>query len=297
MKNTKKTMRDIAQQPLEGRRVIVRCDFNVPILEGKIVSDIRIRKSLATLYYLLKKGAKIVVISHLGQPDGKVCESLRLQIIYDYLKENWPIHYLPADFRSPQVQKELSRQANGSIFLLENIRFYPEEQQSHFDAPLKRFCESLGMGSDFYVNEAFSVSHRKHASVVHLPKVVRCCAMGYLFAREMNYLHDCMLRPKRPFVAVIGGAKVSSKLPLLMQLLPKVDYLLVGGAMVFTLLKALGHSVGKSQHEVEYLQAVRDILQKFRERIILPVDFLATQEFSFPNIGEVHKCDAEKNCR
>ena len=276
-----------------GKRVILRCDFNVPILKDKILSDSRIRLSLPSIQYLIKKKAKIILITHLGQPKGIFTESLQLKIIYQYLKTILPISFEEADFRLEKAKKSIHNIQNGHILLLENIRFYPEEEQGEYDERQRVFCEQLTDQVDFYVNEAFSVSHRRHASIVQLPKFVNKSAMGFLFAREINYLHDQLVQPKRPFVAIIGGAKISSKIRLLTHLLPKVDQLLLGGAMVFTFLAALDYSIGRSPIEENYLVEARQLYNKYKDRIILPLDFLTSTEFSFPYIGAIRKCSFE----
>ncbi|RAQ96671.1 phosphoglycerate kinase [Thermogemmatispora tikiterensis] len=272
----KKTVRDIE---VEGKRVLVRVDFNVPLdEEGHITDDTRIRAALPTIQYLLDHGAAVILMSHLGRPKGKVVEKLRMAPVAVRLSEllQRPVQLAP-DCVGPQVEELARALQPGQVLLLENLRFHAEEEQN--DPAFARRLAALG---DLYVNDAFGTAHRAHAStegVTHyLPGVA-----GFLMEKELNFLGAALENPRRPFVAVIGGAKVSDKIAVLERLLTLADALLIGGGMANTFLKAEGYEVGASLVEEGKLDVARDLLMRARERkleLVLPVDVVIADRFA-----------------
>ena len=256
---------------LAGKRVLVRCDLNVPLSNGRIADDLRIRASLPTLEKLLAKGAKLAVCSHLGRPKGKVVEELRLAPVGERLKE-----LLGRDVTiSPDVIGDESQKACASsaeIVLLENLRFEPGEEKND-----PQLAADLAALADIYVNDAFGASHRAHASIVGVAERLPSGA-GLLLQNEVDQLERLLHEPDRPFVAVLGGAKVSDKLGVIENLLERCDSLCIGGAMAFTLLVARGEPVGKSLVERDRIDEVKDVLEKADEKnvsILLPTDVIA----------------------
>lgn len=261
----------IDELDVQGKRVLVRCDLNVPLKHGVIGDDLRVRASVPTLRALLDRGARLVVCSHLGRPKGKVVDELRLAPVGDRLSE-----LLGTEVRATSdVAGEDARAACASdaeVVLLENLRFDPREEEND-----PAFARELAHLADAYVNDAFGSSHRAHASVVgvteHLPS-----AAGFLLADEVDKLERLLHDPKRPFVAVLGGVKVSDKLGVIEHLLDKVDAICVGGAMAFTLLVATGKEVGRSLVEEDRVDEVRDVLERADRQdveILLPTDVVA----------------------
>lgn len=251
----KKTVRDIE---VEGKRVLVRVDFNVPLdEEGHITDDTRIRASLPTIQYLLDHGAAVILMSHLGRPKGKVVEKLRMAPVAVRLSEllQRPVQLAP-DCIGPQVEELARALKPGQVLLLENLRFHAEEEQN--DAEFARRLAALG---DLYVNDAFGTAHRAHASTEGVAHYLPAVA-GFLMEKELNFLGAALEHPRRPFVAVIGGAKVSDKIAVLERLLTLADALLIGGGMANTFLKAEGYEVGASLVEDGKLDVARDLLAR-----------------------------------
>ena len=264
-----------------GKRVIVRCDLNVPLEHGNITDDMRIQASLPTLAALLERGARLAVCSHLGRPKGTVVEELRLAPVGKRLEE-----LLGTGVTS--VSQVVGREAedacasDDAIVLLENLRFEPGEES---DAPA--FADALAALGNAYVNDAFGSSHRPHASVVGVPRRLPAAA-GLLLADEVEKLEHLLNEPERPFVAVLGGAKVSDKLGVISNLLTRVDSIVIGGAMAFTLVAAEGRSVGKSLVERDRLEEVADVLAAARKKgvkVLVPTDVVAAEA---PEEGAAH---------
>ncbi|MDQ3955260.1 MAG: phosphoglycerate kinase [Actinomycetota bacterium] len=256
---------------IEGRRVLVRCDLNVPLGQGRITDDLRIRASLPTLEALLDRGARLAVCSHLGRPKGQVKEELRLAPVGIRLAE-----LLGREVRavSDIVGDEASKacESDTDVVLLENLRFDPGEEKND-----EAFAQALADLADAYVNDAFGASHRAHASIVGVPERLPSAA-GYLLANEVKTLERLLHEPERPFVAVLGGAKVSDKLGVIANLLDRVDVICVGGAMAFTLLKAQGKNVGRSRVEDDRVEEVAGVLKAAEGKgveILLPEDVVA----------------------
>ncbi|WP_333784584.1 phosphoglycerate kinase [Thermocrinis sp.] len=273
----KKTLRDVE---VSGKRVLVRVDFNVPIDEfGNIEDDTRIRSSMPTIEYLLDAKAKVILMSHLGRPKGKRDPKFSLSPVAKRLSRylNREVKLAPACV-GEEVKKMVQELKEGEILLLENLRFNPGEENKD-----EEFAKELASYAEVYVNDAFGTCHRKHSSVYLVPKFLKPAVMGFLLEKEITYFEKAMVNPQRPVVAIIGGAKVSSKLGILKNLLRRVDKLFIGGAMAFTFIKAMGYSVGNSLVEQELLETAKDIIdvaKKLGVKFYLPVDFVVGTEIS-----------------
>ncbi|MBI4318405.1 MAG: phosphoglycerate kinase [Chloroflexi bacterium] len=262
-----KTLRDI---DVSGERALVRVDFNVPLDKmANITDDTRITASLPTIQYLIDHNAKVILMSHLGRPDGKVVEKLRLAPVAKRLSHllNRPVQTAP-DCVGAEAEAAVSRMKPGDIMLLENLRFHLDEEGN--DPEFARKLASLG---DVYVDDAFGTAHRAHASTVGVAAFLPAVA-GFLMEKEVTVMGRALEQPARPFIAIIGGAKVSSKIGVLTNLLDKVDYLLIGGGMANTFLKAEGYEVGKSLVEDQHLDLARDLMLRGDEKVVLPIDMV-----------------------
>ncbi len=254
-----------------GKIVLVRADLNVPLKDGKITDDTRIRESLPTIQYLLKKKAIVLLLSHLGRPKG-IDDSLRMDPIAERLEQLLKRHVLKADdCVGAEVEDTINEMHSGDILVLENVRFHPEEEAND-----DSFARALAELADFYVNDAFGSSHRAHASIVGVPKYLPSAA-GFLLEKEIKMLSKA-LKPKKPFVVVLGGAKVSDKIGVIENLAKKADKILVGGAMMFTFLKAMGKNVGQSKLEQDKINEARKLLKKLGKKIVLPVDVVVADK-------------------
>ncbi len=273
----KKTLKG---QNVSGKRVLVRVDFNVPMDEfGNIEDDTRIKASLPTIEYLLDARAKVILMSHLGRPKGKKDPKLSLQPVAKRLSRylNRDVKMAP-DCVGDEVKSMVENLKEGEVLLLENLRFHPGEEGKD-----PEFAKELASYGELYVSDAFGTCHRKHSSVYLVPKFLKPAVMGFLLEKEISYFERAMINPQRPVVAIIGGAKVSSKLGILKNLLRRMDKLFVGGAMAFTFIRAMGYPTGGSLVEGELLETARDIMdvaKKLGVRFYLPVDFVIGMEVS-----------------
>lgn len=272
----KKTIRDI---DLAGKRVLVRVDFNVPLdSQQHITDDTRIRAALPTIRYLLDQGAAVILMSHLGRPDGKVVDTLRLAPVAQRLSEllGRPVE-MAAESVGPAVEAQARALQPGQVLLLENLRFHKEEEKN--DPGFARQLAALG---EVYVNDAFGTAHRAHASTEGVTRYLPGAA-GFLMEKEINFLGSALEHPRRPFAAIIGGAKVSDKIAVLERLISMVDTLLIGGGMANTFLKAEGFEIGDSLFEASKLDVARDLIAKARQRgiqFLLPVDVVVADRFA-----------------
>jgi phosphoglycerate kinase len=264
--------RSVKDLDLAGKRVLIRVDFNVPIRNGTIGDDTRIRASLPTIRYALDKGATVILASHLGRPKGKPNPDYSLRPVAKRLSEllERPVEF-GEDAIGDTARKAIENAAaRGKVVLLENLRFHPEEEKND-----SAFAKQLAGLADVYVNDAFGSAHRAHASTEGIVRHMKQSAAGLLMAKEVEYLGRVLEKPDRPFVAVLGGAKVSDKLEVIENLIGRVDALLIGGAMAYTFLKARGVAVGKSLVEEDLLDAAREIERRAAERTLrfeLPID-------------------------
>lgn len=261
---------------IKGKRVFIRTDFNVPLDENlRITDDRRIRSTLPTINYAIDEGAKIILASHLGRPKGKVNPLFSLAPVAKRLQR-----YLDKDVTfvedciGPKVENAVEKMKDGDVLLLENLRFHPEEEKNGED-----FARALSGLADFFVNDAFGAAHRAHASMVGIPKLLPSAA-GFLLKKEIEYLKGVVVSPVRPFVAILGGAKVSGKIGVLENLVDKVNKVIVGGSMAFTFIKAMGYEIGDSLVETEMLDTanmIREKLIRNNVKFYLPVDCVVAQ--------------------
>lgn len=271
----KKTVRDV---DVKGKRVFVRVDFNVPMQDGKITDDTRIRAALPTIQYLSEQGAKVILASHLGRPKGQVVEELRLTAAGERLSEliGKPVRKTDEAF-GETVKAEIAKMEDGDILLLENVRFYPGETKN--DPELARSFAEL---ADLYVNDAFGAAHRAHASTEGIAQYIPAVS-GFLMEKELNVLGEAMENPKRPFTAIIGGAKVKDKIGVIENLLEKADNLIIGGGLAYTFVKAQGYEIGKSLLEEDKIELAKEFMAKAKEKGVnfyMPVDVVVAKEFS-----------------
>ena len=262
----------IKETDVRGKRVIVRVDFNVPMEKDKITDDTRIVKTLPTIQYLIDKGARVILMSHLGRPKGKKDPQFSLKPVSERLSKllKRPVKFIP-DCIGPTAKNGTAALKNGGVALLENLRFYAEEEKNDLT-----FSKSLASLADLYVDDAFGAAHRAHASTAGIAQFLPSVA-GLLLAKEIEYFDRVLKDPKRPFVAILGGAKVVDKIKVLENLMTKVDYLLIGGAMAYTFLKARGHKIGSSKFDFEGFELSKQILEKAKQskiQFILPLDHI-----------------------
>ncbi len=267
-----KSLRDIE---LKNRRVLMRVDFNVPIKEGKITDDTRIRAALPSINYILEYNGKLILISHLGRPEGTVVPSMSLKPVAQKLSEilGKPVKFMPESI-GREIEDTSKSMNEGNVILLENTRFHPEEKKND-----ESYAKELAKLGDVYVNDAFGTAHRAHASVEGITHYFKEKAPGFLMEKELEHLSKLLESPKKPFITLLGGAKISGKIDVIENLLPKVDRILLGGGMVFTFLKANGYEIGSSLLEEDKISLAKELLEKRGEKIILPVDIVIGNKF------------------
>ena len=275
----KKTIQDFNKNQLKGKRVLVRVDFNVPLNEElEITNDTRIKAALPTIKYLISHQAKVVLMSHLGRPKGKVVEKLRLNPVAQRLGELLEQKVKKFDnCIGEEVEEKITKLQPGEVALLENLRFHPEEEKN-----ILEFTKALAKLADIFVNDAFGAAHRAHASTVGVAKMLPSCA-GFLMTKEIEVLSNLLENPESPFVVVLGGAKISGKIDIVQNLLGIADRILIAGGMSYTCLAALGYDVRSSLLEEYDLDVVRKMLKKAEEqgnKIILPINLVVTKEIS-----------------
>ena len=277
---SKLSIRDLS---LNNHRVLMRVDFNVPLEDGRVVDDTRIRETLPTIEYALRHGARLVLVSHLGRPKGKPNPAMslkpaaeRLRMLLDKeLARGENVGFCP-ECIGPEAEEMAGRLEQGQTLLLENLRFHPEEEAND-----PKFAKQLAGLADYYVNDAFGTAHRAHASTVGVTRFVQKSAAGLLMEKELQYLGKVLRHPERPFIAILGGAKVSDKIGVIRNLLDKVDVLIIGGGMAYTFLKAQGEPVGKSLVEEDKVELARQLLKEAKShklKFLLPTDHVVAEK-------------------
>ena len=275
---TKKTVANLSASDLSGKKVLVRADFNVPLDNGSITDDTRIRAALPTIQDLTSKGAKVILSSHFGRPKGQVNEKMRLTPVAARLSELLGKEVKKTnDCIGEEVASTVAAMQNGDVVLLENVRFHAEEEKND-----PEFAKQLASVADLYVNDAFGTAHRAHASTEGVTKYLSPSVGGYLIEKELKFLQGAIDNPQKPLAAIIGGSKVSSKIGVIDALLDKCDKLLLGGGMIFTFYKARGLSVGKSLVEDDKLELAKSLEAKAKEKgvqMLLPTDVVVADKF------------------
>ncbi len=285
----KKSIDDIN---VKGLNVLLRVDFNVPLKDGVITDDTRIVAALPTIKKLVSDGAKLIVCSHLGKPKGEPKPELTLAPVAEKLSElmGQPVIFAKDDcVIGENAKKAVADMKEGDIVLLENTRFRPEEEKNG-----ENFSKELASLADIYVNDAFGTAHRAHCSTTGVASFVKEAVVGYLMKKEIDFLGNAVDDPERPFAAILGGSKVSSKISVINNLLEKVDVLIIGGGMAYTFIKAMGGSIGKSLVEDDYLDYAKEMLAKAKEKgvqLLLPCDTVCAPEFSNDAPFETFKAD------
>lgn len=272
----KKSVDDIN---VKGKRVLVRCDFNVPIIEGKITDEVRLVEALPTIKKLINDGGKVILCSHLGKPKGPTPEfSLApVAVRLSELLGKDVVFANDDEVVGAKAKAAVTAMKDGDVVLLENTRYRKEEEKN-----IDTFSEELASLCDVFVNDAFGTAHRAHCSNVGVTKYVETSVVGYLMQKEIEFLGNAVNNPKRPFVAILGGSKVSSKISVINNLLDKVDTLIIGGGMAYTFMKALGEEVGKSLLEMDYVDYAKEMMEKAEKKgvkLLIPIDTVVAQEF------------------
>ncbi len=286
----KKSVGDI---DVKGKRVLLRCDFNVPLIDGVITDENRIIKALPTINKLIENGGKVILCSHMGKPKGEIKPELSLEPVAKRLSEILGKEVFFAkdnEVVGENAKKAVEKMQDGDVVMIENTRFRKEETKNE-----DSFSKELASLADIFVNDAFGSSHRAHCSTVGVTRFVKESAVGYLMEKEIEYLGNAVNNPVRPFVAILGGAKVSDKIPVINNLLDKVDTLIIGGGMAYTFLKAKDFEIGKSLLDETSIDFAKDMMKKAEEKgveLLIPIDIVVAQEFK--NDTPYKTVDAEK---
>jgi phosphoglycerate kinase len=285
----KQTVRDLAPEALRGKRALVRVDFNVPTEEGRVGDDTRIRAALPTIELLIERGARPVLVSHLGRPKGKPEAKYSLEPVSKRLQELLPgrrvrFHATTDDDAAVEATRALG---DGEVLLLENTRFLAGEEEN--DGELSRRLAHLG---DVYVNDAFGSAHRAHASTEGVAQHLKPAVAGLLMEKELEYLGAALANPARPFVAILGGAKISGKIDVIEQMLPKVDHMIIGGAMACTFFKAMGLEIGKSLVEPDRVEMAKALLARAGDKLLLPIDAIVATALDEPETAKAVRREA-----
>ena len=285
------SIRSVEQADVAGKRVLCRVDFNVPLNEGKVTDDLRIRSALPTIQYLISQGARVILMSHLGRPDGTGYQAeFSLKPVADHLAAllGAPVAFAN-DIIGPSAHEVVEGLADGQVALLENVRFDKREKKND-----PEFCQELASLGEVFVNDAFGAAHRAHASTAGLAEILPSYA-GYLMAKEVNTLKGMLDEPEHPFVAILGGSKVSDKIGVIKSLMNKADTIVVGGGMCFTFLLAQGKTIGTSLKEEELVQTASDLLAEAQEKgvkLLLPDDLVVADKFAADARTETVSVDA-----
>jgi phosphoglycerate kinase len=283
----KKTIRDLSDQEVKGRRALVRVDFNVPLDKGRVTDDTRIRAALPTIQALLDRGARVVLLSHLGRPKGKPEAKYSLEPVARRLGELLPKqHVVFVESTDTDEAVKATHDAGALVVVLENTRFLDGEEKND-----EGVCRELAELGDFFVNDAFGSAHRAHASTEGIAHCLHPAVAGLLMQRELDYLGAALANPSRPFVAVLGGAKISGKIDVIEQLLPRVDRLVIGGAMACTFFKAMGLEVGKSLVEADRVEMAKDLLARAGAKLLIPSDAVVAKSLDAPQSARAVPCD------
>jgi len=260
-----------------GKRVLMRVDFNVPLENGKVSNDNRIQAALPTIKHIVEKGGRLILMSHLGRPKGERVPEMSLKPCVPVLSAllGKAVDFVE-DCIGAEVEAAVAKLSDGDVLLLENLRYYGEETDNDSD-----FSAKLAKLGDIYMNDAFGTAHRAHASTVGVTEHFNQCAAGYLMQRELDFIGGVLENPERPFVAILGGAKISGKIDVISNLLPKVDQIIIGGGMAYTFFKARGFEIGNSLLEKDKVEFAGDLLNQGGHKIVLPVDCMVSDVFDF----------------
>ena len=274
----KSSLKDVPDALLSGKRVLVRVDYNVPLEKGEITDDKRIRETVPTIEYLIERNARVILVSHLGRPKGKWNDEFSLKPAAEHLKSliKAPVHFV-SDIVGADARAASDSLKPGEVLVLENVRFLPGEETND-----PKLSESLAAFGELYVNDAFGSAHRAHASTCGVAEVMkrdgRRAVAGFLMEKELRFLGESVANPEKPFVAILGGAKISGKIDVIENLLPKVDHIIIGGAMANTFFKAMGLEVGGSLVEDDRVDLAKELIERAGDKMVLPVDCVVAGE-------------------
>jgi len=282
----------IEQKKIKGKRILVRVDFNVPLDENREITDPkRIMESLATIAAICTRSGKCILMSHLGRPKGEKNPKYSLNVVAEFLSTQLQRKiFFADDCIGDNVPRMIDEMKDGDILLLENLRFYKEEEKNDAE-----FAKKLASYGDIYVNDAFGTAHRAHASTEGVTHYIKECAAGYLMEKELNYLADAIDNPEKPLCAILGGSKISGKIDVIQSLMAKADSILIGGGMMFTFYKAMGYNIGKSLLEEDKVELAKEILEKAKslnKKLLLPTDVVYASKFDNSAESKIFKADS-----